>query len=465
MNNQPHHKRFSWLATGVILTLLLLRTAIFWANSNSFVEDPDAYRVIATTLDRSDTYGVQFEAEAIRETPVNATAFRPPLYPWILSWLTINNNASDMTALPPVRVAILHLIFLAITLLATYATARRLMGAQVALIATVLVGIDPILIQQSTLVMTETLAVMLSAVVVWWWSNRVAPAANNSSSFKEMMKTNTLTYAVLGVLLSLSYLCRPTFLVWAGLIAVSGILCVSPRRSGLVIGGSIMILVGTTVLLWTARNVRELGHPVWATTHGGYTLLLGNNNSFYDYLAEGFSWRAWNADPFLNAYQDRHDSNEDLNGELNNRWGFQSGSVRPVSSSASEVEEDQWAANVAKQTILQNPTTFVVASVVRVMRLWSPVPLFTSTRSWISIAAVSSYYVAFYLMLLIAIYRYRGLFFRVEWLPVWMLVITLTLVHSIYWSNLRMRSPAMPGLAIIAATALVRRPDGVKPLA
>ncbi len=38
-----------------------------------------------------------------------------------------------------------------------------------------------------------------------------------------------------------------------------------------------------------------------------------------------------------------------------------------------------------------------------------------------------------------------------------MLVVALSVTHAVYWSNLRMRAPAMPFIAIVAAYAFTSR--------
>ena len=40
------------------------------------------------------------------------------------------------------------------------------------------------------------------------------------------------------------------------------------------------------------------------------------------------------------------------------------------------------------------------------------------------------------------------------WLEGLLLVVSLTLVHMVFWSNMRMRAPAIPAFAIVAAAAL-----------
>ena len=47
---------------------------------------------------------------------------------------------------------------------------------------------------------------------------------------------------------------------------------------------------------WAIRNQIVVGRPIVSTTHGGYTLLLGNNPSFYDHLRTAPRGTVWSAD-------------------------------------------------------------------------------------------------------------------------------------------------------------------------
>ena len=43
------------------------------------------------------------------------------------------------------------------------------------------------------------------------------------------------------------------------------------------------------------------------------------------------------------------------------------------------------------------------------------------------------------------------------WAPPLLLILALTAVHAVYWSNLRMRAPVMPMVAALAAVGFLGR--------
>ncbi|MFG0253799.1 MAG: hypothetical protein ACF787_01665 [Rhodopirellula sp. JB053] len=212
------------------------------------------------------------------------------------------------------------------------------------------------------------------------------------------------------------------------------------RRLALIATTATIIVTG--VGLWTMRNLSVIGHPVWATTHGGYTLLLANNDSFYDYLEQKpwqLPWKseAWEPSEFFQTYSE-------------------------MPRTGDEWADDRVAYNAAKSTIQSRPETFWYSCVVRFARLWQPFPHATNGRSTASIAAVGIYQSLIYACILAAAYRHRANLHPSNWrrwIPWWpavALVLTLSTVHAVYWSNPRMRSPAIPILAITATTLLHR---------
>ena len=56
-----------------------------------------------------------------------------------------------------------------------------------------------------------------------------------------------------------------------------------------------------------------------------------------------------------------------------------------------------------------------------------------------------------YLLVIVAVIRRYDKLLRTPWLWGVLLCLTFTLVHSIYWSDMRMRTPLMPFLALVAA--------------
>ena len=109
-------------------------------------------------------------------------------------------------------------------------------------------------------------------------------------------------------------------------------------------------LFGALIVLspWAIRNQVQFGRPIITTTHGGYTLLLANNPEFYQWLRSGPWGSVWGADGFNAAWNQR----------------------KP----ADELQADRLAYAEAWQTICREPGTFVYACLVRLGRLWSPLP-------------------------------------------------------------------------------------------
>ncbi len=423
--------------TILLIAIVIVRGGFLLTQSDNLNDDPDAYRVIAETLAETGVFGLPIGGES-GNMQARATAFRPPLYPWLLSWFVDDSGSLSNRA-----VAGLQFLLGGLTVFLTYDIARRLLTTCVAWIAAGLVLIDPILLWQSSLIMTETIATALTSLLWWWWVVRF-PFTNDSCNSQSRVTSMPLTALVLGGILTLAILCRPTFLVWTMMI-IASMIFVGPscriRRAAMI--GITIALIVAGVGAWTLRNVVAVGHPVWGTTHGGYTLLLANNDSFYDYLETKpteLPWRshAWDADDFFAQYDS-------------------------LPRSGDEYEDDQVAYAAAKATIERRRAMFWYSCWVRWTRLWQPFPHAVAGRSTTSILVVGGLHSLLYGLIVFAAVRHREkLRWRGwrKWIPLWpaiALLITLSGVHAVYWSNPRMRSPAIPMLAIAAASVFASR--------
>jgi hypothetical protein len=440
----------------IFLFALAIRGVVCYWNFAQFSADPDAYARIAATLAETGVYGLT----GLDNQP-KPTAFRPPLYPYLLAKLVSDGQVS------PWAVACLHTVLGAITVLCTFLIYRRLVGQpageRFALLAALLVTVDPILVQQSSFVMTETLATALASVVIWAWIR-----CGDSECARSR---GSVGCAVgLGLLLALAYLCRPTFLVWA--VLLGGAMLLRPAiawKRRFTWAALVLLPIAIALFLWTERNRHAVGHPVWATTHGGYTLLLANNPSFYDYLQQGGWGEAWDAQPFLRAYEHRYDGDPNteafwLTGWSNEQTHDPRTAKEEISSAEpdrniTEYEDDRVCYLAARATIEREPRTFVWSCLVRLARLWSPLPHHTPGRSWLKVIAIGIYYSLFYVAVLLGMRRIGRSLLTSPWWAVWTLAIALSLVHAVYWSNLRMRAPIIPALAVIAAAGLAPRRD------
>lgn len=400
----------------VALVALVVRTGLAIALADNLAADPDAYRALASHLAEGH-YGL---------SPHSPTAFRPPLYPLLLAPLT-------QTTHPQAALAALHLALGVLTVVLTMCLARRAGLGSAAALAGLLVAVDPLLVWHATLVMTETLAALLAVLAVL--------------ALDQVTRSSRWSGALFaGLVLGLAILCRPTFLVffplaalglvglgWVGLgrVAPSG---TGPRWSQAAVFAAAVV---ATLAPWTLRNWYQLGAPIYSTTHGGYTLWLANNASYYNYLRQDQHDRPWSADE-LDPLQRRmfHAAGQD------------------------EVAADRAAFRAAFETIRRQPAMFAYSCLVRLGQFVSPLPQRLSPDEPLGRRAarylVAVWYTVFFAALLVGLVARRADLMRSPWLWLLLMCGALALVHTFFWSNLRMRAPIMPLLALPAAAGLER---------
>jgi hypothetical protein len=404
----------SWKHRSVFLLGLVLiagiRFGTLWLGRESLNMDPDAYRALATSWHDTGTFGrINSEGAAL------PTAYRPPLYPWLLSWFASPSNPDANRR----WIMGLHGILGLATCAITFAIGKRLhMPYSACWFATFAVACDPVLLRQSTLVMTETLATFLGAVLWWYWLQDEHDKPDGWSGRS----------LLLGIGMGLAVLCRPTVLAWMVLwwfVAIIG------KRWRWAVASTLGLVV--VIAPWAVRNAIQFGKPIATTTHGGYTLYLANNPILYRHWQSSVS-REWDENMFHAQWRNE----------------------RSQSPNQDEVAIDRVAQGLAWSTILDNPGTFLKGCVIRAGWLWAlwPSPRQASRATQIAIA------VWYGILFLLAIFGFRQLIRSGKplrgWLPGLLLVASLTMVHSVYWSNMRMRAPAMPILALLAGVGLLR---------
>lgn len=503
-----------WVLAGLLVFTLIVRGAVLWAMHGNLEQDPDAYREIAENLIVHGEFALGKLTPQTDDWQPRPTAYRPPLYPVVLS----NLPAADRQHVSLVKVGVLHLVLGVATVWLTWATARRMSFLQASvemadpahptqasagppglrtkasrdsltpasrpglfpngppgliwppLVAGFIVACDPILLNQQALVMTETLAAFLAILSLWCLARFDAARTPFNA-------------AMAGGAIGLAVLCRPTFLPWLGLVA-GGMLFMRggptrksqiskfrfenlPWRMANVAG--LLFVAAVVVSPWAIRNYRVFGKPIVTTTHGGYTFLLGNNTSFYDWLSAGDSGTPWSA------------ADMDLfEGDL---WRMLEGAdpdlLYVLYGPYAEIRLDDGFYASATNVIRRNPLLFISACGYRVIQLWSPLPhrlaadesmmrrcLRYATCGWYCgvyalavmgiwrlFAAHGTPWRAFPTALAVAIARLR----QPPWVWGVLLCVAFTAVHTFYWANLRMRAPLMPFVAILAAGAASSR--------
>ncbi len=420
MKESPPHVPFSWTGfTLVMLVAVIMRGGVLWVRYINLDKDPDAYRAIADTLVTHQVFGTkQYRtpngASAVWE--VTPTAYRPLLYPWVLS---LFGRSEEFHGIHPLWVARLHFVVGLLTVALTVALAWQLGMGSASLFAGAFVACDPLLLFSSTFVMTETLATFLAVVSLL--------ALRRLSDGVGMVNA-----AIAGVSMGLAILCRPTFLALSLFAAFAIFFLKTSWRTRI---GALAIFICTHCAVlgpWTYRNYRQFNRPVFATTHGGYTLLLGNNRYFYEYIDQGKWGVAWDHREFEQFWQRE--------------------------ARGSEVDRDAQAYGLALAAIEASPRAFVVSCFVRMGRLWNPLPYQLTDqnlpRSDSQRYLVAGWYMAIYLIAVVGIVSLGHRAAQTPWLWAILLCLSITAVHTLYWSNMRMRAPLIPVVCLLAAVGI-----------
>ncbi|MFO1022302.1 MAG: glycosyltransferase family 39 protein [Planctomycetales bacterium] len=400
----------------VLLIALAARCASVFLRPDLMGVDTDGYLDIARHLAR----GLGFSAGE----PPYLTAFRPPLYPLFVAPFLFAPNGLTL-------LAIAQIVLGTCTVWLTYQLAVRVnLSRPASLVTAAFVACDPILIHVTATAMTETLCTFLIAL----WG-------------LQFVRTDTedrRCHLLSGVLLGLLCLCRPTFLPFVGLVFVAGAIRFFLPGGGAdqfattrKFGSRLVIQVVCAALVvcpWLIRNGVWLGKWTPATTHGGYTLLLGNNSEFYREVIGGPWNRAWS-------------------GEQLGRWQAdlerQIGEVKPPI--IEERDRDAWFYRTAMESIRAEPRMFLQACLYRLFRFWDVLPQHP-VRDQLppSMQGLFAGYFSLEWLLavvgLIAALRSR----QGVWWGLIALIVSVCGVHLFYWTDLRMRAPLMPLLAVLA---------------
>jgi 4-amino-4-deoxy-L-arabinose transferase-like glycosyltransferase len=412
LDSRPAPKR---LLLGLFVLTLVVRGGALVLIPGALADDPDGYRRLAENLLEHRTFG---DGRA-------PTAYRPPLYPLVLTACVALGKFSRLA------IGILHLGMGLATVWLVFHLGRRWgLGHYPAALAAALVACDPILLAQSAQVMTETPATLLAVVALI----SLTAAGEQPSAGRA---------AVAGGCLALAGLCRPGLLIWT---VAAGVILAALSRSWpmrLKVLGGFTVAAVLVVSPWAIRNCVRFGRPVVSTTHGGYTLLLGNNPFFYEYLRSGAWGTVWDADELDSS---RTIPGDELDDELE-----------------AELEADRRAYAEAWANIRREPEMFFCSCLVRTGRLWSPLPHQLDEEEGmlrrLARYTVGLWYLAELSLAAVGLWVLfrRG---RRGWLWGLLLAGCLTAVHTVYWSNMRMRAPLIPVVALAAAAAICRMPSG-----
>jgi hypothetical protein len=313
----------------------------------------------------------------------------------------------------PWGIALLHLGLGAGTVWMTAATAEAFgLSHRRVMAAALITAFDPVLAWQSRSVMTETPAAFLVAAALAGLAR-----GGRSGALRG------------GLGFGLAALCRPSLLAGAAVTILAGLFAPpGGTRERIERSAAIAMMIALVLLPWMIRNLIVLGHPIWTTTHGGYTLALANNPVYYREVLDGPPGRVWTGE---------------------DQWQWWD-SVTRETAGMTEHQADRYLQMKVWRLARERPGEFGRATLARLRHFWSPAPsasVYPAVARWATLA----WTVPLWAALLLGFSR-RSLW---SWPKVAapMVVLGLTLVHAFFWTDLRMRAPIVPAIALIAAGA------------
>ncbi len=415
--NETGTKQSLWII--IFLLAAGIRAGVLYVDfthSHHLSEDRDAYLDISHQLATGHGFSLSSSGKP--------TAFRPPLYPLLLAGIEVSGAGLY-------GIALLHFVLSTLTVYFTYRLSRKFLPEKFAIGVMALIAVDPLLLQYTSLVMTETLFVFLFTVLI----DQVVPDKKNGPSSEPVSYLKSFTT---GVLFGLCALCRPTIwafgILWLLSHLVSFILKRNQNRSGTFF--SIPLITGIILVVspWMIRNVIQFNKPVFTTTHGGYTLLLGNNSVFYDEVVSQKWGTVW-------SYESLKNWQDSLESEMANQ-------PEPVKT---ETERDQWMYQKAFEEIRNNPNSFLSACLLRLGRFWNITPTGPSAGgvSQQIRFGIGIYYALILTGMVIGILSLKKSEWS-NWVPIILSLLAFSVVHLFFWTNMRMRAPLLPLICILA---------------
>lgn len=247
------------LALRLGLVVPVAKDSIRTPLSSDFTMDARAYVDVADSLVAHGVFGYGGRA----------SAFRPPLYPWLLAG-SFEVFGRDFRA-----VRVLQALLGALTCLALAAAGRAAFGVRAGLFAGLGLAVYPFVLYFTGELLTETLYAALVVAFAWLatrWLFDPRPSGTGSRVDGAALRLALAAGAALG----LAILCRPAALFYAlaaGLYAL--VAFVRGARGRAVELLALCAVAAVVVLPWCVRNTRTFGRPLFVTTYTGLNLYKG----------------------------------------------------------------------------------------------------------------------------------------------------------------------------------------------
>ncbi|NOX98094.1 MAG: hypothetical protein GXO98_08600, partial [Nitrospirae bacterium] len=236
--------------------------------------------------------------------------------------------------------------------------------------------------------------------------------------------------------LGLSALCRPIVLAFIPFLLVGMLLAPTGRmKNKIVCLGIIATVFLATMSPWIIRNWQVQGKFIFTATNGGYTLLMGNNASFYrDVVIREQSGGLWPEKEF-------------------NDWKAK---VFKETENLSEIERDRYFYSKATGFIKADYGRFLRLFLFKLARFWRLFP-HVGPPAYKMVSLLS--YGPILVFAFIGIVGSPGLWRRTFFL--YSIIVIFSLAYALFWSQIRYRLPIMPFVIIFAARGIMFLYDGI----
>lgn len=378
---------------GVIALGVAVRGAYIFAGAGADWSlppgDPDGYARIAHELVVDGRYA---------RDDSGATAFRLPGYVLAIAPFCREYPPN------PLPIFVLQFVASAVAIWATWLLAERLGAGAWSLLAAGVVAVDPDLVHHSSLVMSETLFTMFFCLALAFFVG-----ADSLSRWSVVLA---------GIFVGLAALTRPVMWpAWLCVGVASG--CGGRTRMWLLATAAAVLIYAP----WPIRNWITMGSPILTTTHGGYTLWLGMNPVYYREVVAG-PHAIWPEESFQEWTRENADETRGKD----------------------EIEADRHFGAKAWSWMRSNPVCAARSTIHHIASFWTPMPRVGA--NW-QRRVVASFYIGLYLAAGVGLVHGRG--WRWPRSLVLANLVAFTLVHAVYWSNVRMRAPLAPALGVLAS--------------
>jgi hypothetical protein len=176
----------------------------------------------------------------------------------------------------------------------------------------------------------------------------------------------------------------------------------------------------------------RFGEPIATTTHGGYTLALANNPMYYADVVDGPQGAVWSG-PNQQAWF---------------AW------VERSTAGMTPAQADRFLRGEGWRMLRERPATFLRASLGRLGRFWGVAPAGAVYSPALRVVT-AAWTVPLWIAVVLGALRRDAWRWPNVGAP--LIVLGLTVVHTLYWTDMRMRVPVVPALALIAAAAATPR--------